>query len=251
MDVSILKTSRNLLLLLLAIDMGFIILHIYNSILIPDDQFNDLFSLVQDSSLAEYFQYIKWLIIAFLFFIISNKQSTITYIAWALLFIYLLLDDSLELHEKYGADLIQFIKSTPPLGLRKQDIGELIVTAVAGGFLFTLLAWAYFKGSEVFKKVTKEMLILIAVLGVFGVLIDMLSSTFSSMIKDETTSKRLFDFLFGILEDGGEMFIASIMLWYVFIVSKVDKDGLSKFLQLFKLSILPAHFQHNMIKDSL
>ena len=240
MNVSSLKTSSNLLLLLLAIDFGFIILHIYNSVLIPDEQFNDLFSLVQDSSLPEYFQYLKWLVIAVLFIVISIKQSSLTYIAWTLLFLYLLFDDSLELHEKYGADFIQYIKSAPPLGLRKQDVGELIVTAIAGGFLFTILAWAYLIGSEIFKKVTKEMLILIAILALFGVVIDMLGQTFGSMLDSINASKRLFDFLYGILEDGGEMFIGSIMLWYTYIVSRENKGGLSSFLKSFKHSILPS-----------
>lgn len=240
MNVSSLKTSSNLLLLLLAIDFGFIFLHIYNSVLIPDEQFNDLFSLVQDSSLSEYFQYLKWLIIAILFIVISIKQSSLTYIAWTLLFLYLLFDDSLELHEKYGADFIQYINSTPPMGLRKQDVGELIVTAIAGGLLFTILAWAYLKGSEIFKNVTKEMLILIAILALFGVVIDMLGQTFGSMLDSINASKRLFDFLYGILEDGGEMFIGSIMLWYTYIVSRENKGGLSSFLKSFKHSIFPS-----------
>ena len=220
------------LLLLLSIDFGFVLLHFYNSVLIPDEQFNYSFSLVDDSSFAEKFQYLKWLLIATLFLIISIKQSTFKYMAWALIFLYLLLDDSLEIHETFGAYLVQNSTSNAPFGLRMQDIGELLVTAIAGSILFSLLLWAYLKGNSVFKRITKEMLLLIAVLVFFGVGVDMLHQIFNA--------GKISNFLFEVVEDGGEMLIASIMLWYTFIVSKLNHGGILNYFQTFMQSLLPC-----------
>ena len=228
------------LLLLLFIDFGFVLLHFYNSVLIPDEQFNYSFSLVDDSSFAEKFQYLKWLLIATLFLIISIKQSTFKYMAWALIFLYLLLDDSLEIHETFGAYLVQNSTSNAPFGLRMQDIGELLVTAIAGSILFSLLLWAYIKGNSVFKKITKEMLLLIAVLVLFGVGVDMLHQMFNV--------GRISNFLFEIVEDGGEMFIASIMLWYTFIVSKLNHGGIISFFQTFLQSLLSKRVEKPHLK---
>ena len=131
-DITIPANSRLFLLMsLVCIDLGFIGLHFYNS-LIPDEQWSPLFSLVNDDSIAELFQYIKWFVIAVLFILIASKRSTFNYFAWALVFTYFLLDDALEIHEKVGGYLIQNANFTAPFGLRLQDVGELSVSAVAG-----------------------------------------------------------------------------------------------------------------------
>jgi len=219
-------------LLLLAIDLGFILLHFYNSVLIPDSEFRSIFSLVDDTSISEKFQYFKWALIAALFVYMSIKRNIINYIPWGLIFIYLLLDDSLTLHERIGAVFAQGFTGVAPLSLRWQDVGELMVTAIAGGVLFSLLALAYYKGNRVFKKVTKDMLILFSVLVVFGVGIDMLGQM--------VDPGRYMTFVFEVVEDGGEMFIASVMLWYVTVVNKLNKGGFFAYFQDFLQSLYTA-----------
>lgn len=226
------STSNNFLLILLAIDFGFILLHFYNSVLIPDSEYKTIFSIVEDTSLAEKFQYLKWISIAGLFFYITLKRAYTHYIPWALIFIYLFLDDSLTLHERVGAYLVQDFTGIAPFNLRWQDIGELLVSAIAGSVLFTLLGLAYLKGNRLFKKVTVDMLILFSVLVLLGIGIDMLSQM--------VDLGRYGTFIFEIIEDGGEMFIASVIFWYAFIVAKLNKGGVMGYLQDFFFSFYPA-----------
>lgn len=224
-----LNINNGFLLLLLAIDLGFILLHFYNSVLLPDSEFNPLFSLVNDTSFAEKFQYLKWTLIAMLFIYMVFKRASLNYIPWALIFVYLLLDDSLTLHERIGGYLVKDVTGEAPLGLRFQDIGELLVTAIAGSILFSLLAIAYFRGNETFKKITKEMLMIFSILVLFGVGIDMLGQMLSP--------GRYLTFVLEIVEDGGEMFIASAMLWYAYIVAKANQGGIMGYLRSFLQSL--------------
>jgi len=216
-------------LILLSLDFCFILLHFYNSVLIPDSQFNPLFSLVEDTSYAEKFQYLKWALIALLFIYMGFKRAYLNYIPWALLFVYLLLDDSLTLHERIGGHLVQDYTGEAPLGLRFQDIGELMVSAIAGSILFSLLALAYFKGNKIFQKITKEMLMIFSVLVVFGVGIDMLGQMIDP--------GRYLTFVLEVIEDGGEMFIASAMLWYAYVVAKANQGGILSYLHSFLQSL--------------
>lgn len=218
-DITVPANSKLFLLLsLVCIDLGFVGLHFYNS-LIPDEQWNPLFSLVNDSSIAELFQYIKWFLIAALFVLIAIKRSTLNYLAWALVFTYFLLDDALEVHESMGGYLVQNASFTAPFGLRLQDIGELAVSALAGTILLVSLVWAYMKSDSIFKAISYNMLILIFALVCFGIGVDMLHEI--------SHPERLLNFIFEVVEDGGEMFVASIMLWYVAILTTAKNGAIS------------------------
>jgi len=229
------KSYRNFLLGLLLIDFIIVLAHFYNSVLIPDEQYSPFLSLVVDRSLGEVFQYIKWLFIAVVFVLIAKKQSAIGYVSWALLFLYLLLDDSLELHEKIGGYLVRDMTATPPLGLRTQDIGELAVTAIAGGLLSILLLWSYIKGNTLFRSITKDMLWLMLGLAIFGIGIDMLGQM--------VPPGRGIYFILGIIEDGGEMIIASAMACYIYIALDVpEKAEISRLLNFLRNFQLKRYF---------
>ncbi len=199
------------LLLLIVGDFSFVLLHMNNSL---SDNWSDLFSLDSDGSYAEAFQYFKWLWIVILLIYISIKKSSLNYIAWALVFTYFLLDDGLQLHEKLGAALAEKYQFKELFGLRPQDFGELAITAMAGAVLFIGLAWAFLKGSRSFRKISYDLLLLIFFLVILGVGVDMLHSAIQP--------GRIMDFIFIMVEDAGEMIIASVMVWYVFILALRD-----------------------------
>lgn len=179
---------------------------------------SNLFNIGKDGGYSEVFQYIKFFWIAVLFTYISAKRHSFYYCGWGLLFTYFLLDDSLEIHEILGGYIAGRLLFTPPLGLKLQDVGELVVSAVAGIVLFAPLVWFYIKGSEVFKKISRDMLLLVIVLVFFGVGVDTLHS---ALLSGRDTA-----FMVGAIEDGGEMITVSIMLWYVFFQSlRADKDS--------------------------
>lgn len=202
-----------LLLGLILIDLFILGLNFYNS-WIPDEQWNPFFALANDDSLGELVQYFKWFSITAIFVYLAVKRSSICYLAWALIFLYLLLDDWLGIHENVGAYLMQNFSFATPGGLRLQDIGELAVSAIAGSFLLIVSVWAYIKSDDFYKITTHSMLYLFIALVFFGVFIDVVAVM--------TYTGNISAFLFDVVEDGGEMIVASFMLWFIVLVSKEE-----------------------------
>lgn len=195
--------------LFLATDVVFIIIHIIylNTNLIS----SELFSIEQDRGYAEFFQYIKEYWIALLLGLLGLRTRSVLYFAWSLLFFYLLLDDSCSIHEKLGATISYRIGLSPAFNLRSVDFGELIVSACVGLFFLVLIAIAYRLGDRLSRKTSRHLVILLFALALFGIVVDMLhiALPFPSLAS-----------FFGLLEDGGEMVVMSMMAWLVFSVSE-------------------------------
>lgn len=127
--------SALFLVLLLAADLAFIgleVLHVWGYANDPR------FALGMERGYAEVFQYIKFFWIAFILSWFTLEKRQVLYGVGALLFVYLLLDDSLQVHERGGTALVDEMGIEAAFGLRAQDYGELVVSASAG--LFFLLA---------------------------------------------------------------------------------------------------------------
>ena len=62
-----------------------------------------------------------------------------------------------------------------------------------------------------FKKVTKDLLVLLLMIAFFGVFVD----TVHSMVDLEWN----LSFILVIIEDGGEMVAISLVVWYVFLLN--------------------------------
>jgi len=205
------------LILLLCADLAFIALHSINT-LTPFLN-NSLYSLERERSYPEMYQYLKWLWIIILLVYVSILRRSFSYIAWGLVFTYFLCDDALSIHERVGRHVAGSLTLTPPLGLRLQDLGELAVSAAAGMILLSLVIWACLHGSQAFKKMSQDMMLLVLALVFFGVVVDM------AHISIELGRKV--NFILGVIEDGGEMLVASLILWYVFLLSVRDENATS------------------------
>jgi hypothetical protein len=204
-----------LLLLLLSADLAFIVLHmitmatpILNSV---------LFTLEKEGRYPEIYQYIKlfWIIILFIYVLKSTKCCS--YVSWILVFTYFLCDDALQIHETIGGYIAKSVDFHPPLNLSLQDFGELAVSATMGMLLLAICAWAYLRGSHTYKKISNDMLLFIVVLVFFGVFIDMVHSSIKP--------GPVVSLGFGIAEDGGEMVVVSLILWYVFLLAIRNGDS--------------------------
>ncbi len=198
------------LILFLSIDLAFIIKHCVD-VFTPGDT-RAVFMITKDGGYPEKFQYLKMFWIIALLTLVSWKKRSLRYITWEIIFIYFLADDSLEIHEKVGKVIAEKLDFIPPLGLRLQDIGELVTTAIAGICLLFLLVWSYKNGTKVFRKISQDLCLLILVLAFFGIVVDMLHS----MVK----SDPILDLVFAVTEDGGEMFVLSFIFWYIFVIYK-------------------------------
>lgn len=160
-----------------------------------------------DNGIAEHWQYIKWAGLALALAYCAASQRAATYVVWALLFVYLLVDDSQQIHETYGVVIADTLGLRPAFGLRAQDFGELIVTALAAMPLFGAISLVYLFAARTEDRVfTHTMVALFVALAFFGVGIDML---------DIMVPWRWLALTLNIVEDGGEMIVATIMVAYV------------------------------------
>ena len=168
------RSASLLLLLLFSADFVFIAVHCIQELtpLINDE----LYSIGRDRGYSEIFQYIKWFWIIVLFTYLTISRHSFSYVAWGVTFLYLLCDDSLGIHEKVGRLVTGNLGFEPPFGLYPRDIGELAVSALAGITLTPLLIWAYLRGSQAFKNMSRDMLLLILLLAFFGVAVDTVHS---------------------------------------------------------------------------
>ena len=221
-------SASSLLGLLIAADVVFIGLHyLWGTSAILS---NDLFALTQERGYAEVYQYVKFFWIVLLLIAIFWKTKSVGYLAWAALFAYLLADDSLSIHERVGFAIAQNLEFTPLFGLRPPDFGELLVTAIIAGILLSLIGIFYLRGSNDFRRITRDLLIFLLIIAFFGIVVDMLHVAINFGWR--------VTFILSIIEDGGELLIISIVTWYVFLLK--IRGGSTKF-SIFRLvvNILP------------
>lgn len=223
------RSAASLRTLLICADVVFIILHViyFQTELLE----SSLFSLSRDHGYSEFFQYTKFLWVVLLLTGVALTARTPGYLTWSALFGYFLADDSLQIHEQLGRVIARNLEIVPPLNLRLQDIGELIVAAVAGGVLFSLLILAFWRGSTQFRKVSLDLFIFLSMLIFFGIGIDLIHEAVGAQgILDEL--------VFRILEEGGEMLVTSFIVWYIFLLHLRD-GNIGWFLHEHLLRLLP------------
>ena len=197
--------TRTFLIVLLAGDLVFVILHFLPVFgMLNDPQF----SLETDGGHPERYQYLKTFTIMVLLLLLMIKTRVGGFGLWALVFLYLLLDDSLSLHESLGELVANGMAFSPAIGLRAQDFGELAVSVGVGLIFLLPVAVFYWRGTQAFKDVSKYLVALLAALAFFGILIDMVHVAVNMGWKVA--------FVLGTIEDGGEMVVMSITTAFVF-----------------------------------
>lgn len=202
--------SGEFLGLLIAGDLLFIALHLLHGY---STRFSDLgfsdpgFSLGKDRGFGEIFQYLKMFGIVLLLLGISSRAGRLSYLSWSGLFLYFLIDDSFQLHERVGRVIAVRLGYTPGLSLRAKDFGELTVVVAAGLFFATVVALAWWRGGDDFRRVSKHLAMLVGLVVLFGVVLDMIHF----MVKTPAVAAGL-----GIVEEGGEMVAMSLACWYTY-----------------------------------
>lgn len=195
-----------LLALLISGDVIFILLYVLNRIYRFADM--PMFRLDIEGSHPEFYQYMKfaWIVILLIYVAITTRHKG--YLSWILVFLYFLADDALQFHERSGRFMDQRLTFEAPFALRIQDVGELVAYAVVGIPLLLLLVWTYYRGAHTFKRVSRDLLMLVIVFAFFVVVVD----TVHAALDLSSSANRVW----ALIEDGGEMFTVSIMTWYVF-----------------------------------
>ena len=205
------ETAANrFLILLLAIDAIFILLHFFHTF--STSLQSPVFSIKIDWSYSEVFQYTKELWIIMLLLWVAKSKRSLLYICWAFLFVYLMADDCLLLRERLSLRIGEFLGLRPMLGLRVQDVGEFVVSVLFGIPFLAMLGVAHYLSSKTTRTNSKRLFTLLVLLILFGVVIDMLPVA----VKHH---HFLLGPMVGTVEDGGEMVVMSFICAFVFALS--------------------------------
>jgi hypothetical protein len=211
--------SASFLLLLIAADFSFIGLQILHSWGYAGDP---RFSLGAERGYAEVYQYVKFFWTAFILGWFTLEKREAVYVVGMLLFLYLLFDDSLTIHETVGGSLVDLFSLPSAFGLRGQDFGELGVSAMAGIF-FLASGWVAYRHSGAFaRRVGFYLLAGVFALAIFGVGMDLAHQLLASRFS-------WIDTPLVVLEDGGELIVVSAISWFIY--SLADQE--LTFLQVY------------------
>lgn len=220
MFIGIDRDKNRLLILFLLVDFVLILLHAGHTYLgVPR---GDLFSIEWELGYGEIFQYIKEFWIVSLLALRSIGAGTFNAaahrlnLAWGLMFLYLLADDSLRVHETMGSLLAKSLGLSVWLGEKSQDIGELSVSLIAAIVLFGGIALAYRQSSKADRQISTHLTRLILGLVLCGVVVDLLHSLIPGTLD-----------IWAILEDGGEMVVMSLIVSYVFQLAPMARSSVA------------------------
>lgn len=184
------KTGR-LLLGLLVVDAAFLIIHAAHVRF--DTPGSGLWLISRDRGFPEIFQYLKEASVVAVTIWLHRTRRSPVYLAWSLVFCYLLLDDSLRIHEVTGEWLANALDLRAVAGIDARDLGQVAVSASAGVVLLGLVALATTRDRSPARAITAGLGLAVAGLAVFGVVTDVIDAID----------------LFGLVEDGGEMVVMS------------------------------------------
>ncbi|MCW8107208.1 hypothetical protein OPS25_01650 [Alteromonas ponticola] len=192
------RTFLLLLLIIVAGDMVFVLMHILQKLkFIAHTQF----LLTTDGGFAEVYQYVKEGSIAVIFLWAAVKHRMLILLAWSVLFLFLLLDDSLQLHEKTGEVFAAAFEIKSVFNLAPRDIAQPLAVFLWVTPIFVLLSYSYYYASAAEKRMSHRMIMLVAAIGFFGVGVDLMHAAAPWGLG-----------MFALIEEGGEMIVMSIML---------------------------------------
>src|SRR5690606_37219398 len=117
-----------------------------------------------DRGHAEFYQYTMALWCMALFGALMLRTRALGYLAWVVVFAFLLVDDTVQIHETLGARLGAVLPFAGFVGLRADDLGEAAVAGAAAVLLLGLVAWAYARGAPEFRRASRHIVLLLLVL---------------------------------------------------------------------------------------
>jgi hypothetical protein len=194
---------------LLCIDFFFMIVFSVHEIYSALNDESDLplareWNIGADWSYAEGFGYLKILAILTSLILIPQVWKRPVYLTFIAVFLFVLADDALQLHERFGARIAEALDLQPFGGLRSQDPGEVLVWIIAG---IPLLGAAVLAIAGSPKEDRRNGLLLIGglmVLASFAVVADM------AHILPAKVFRGAHDLL-TLIEDGGEQIALSLI----------------------------------------
>jgi hypothetical protein len=192
------RPARTIITGLILANLSFGVLYLAHYALPELNLAPDFLLLDRDQSLPEFLNYAQTFACAALLVAVYVERREGIFLSWALIFLFVVLDDALSLHEE-GAQMIRGFVDLPALpGLRPQDTGELMVWSLFAVPLFAILIAAFRRSGPVAAAFGGVFALLFMALVFFAVAFDMVHSWLAS------GSFRV-ERLTALAEDGGEM----------------------------------------------
>ena len=196
----------------MSVDLAFILVHAVGFVLHRAGltaQLPTMLWISQDGALPEDFNYLKWAVIVVALFWLAIRDRWITAFSWALVFLLILLDDSLQIHETFGVLIADYEGFSGHFMIDPSDMGELVVFGAMGFSVVLLTGLSFLRGSQRSRYMGATYAIVILLLAFFGVGMDAFHQAIAH-VAETHPSLSILRHVFGMVEDGGEMVVASL-----------------------------------------
>ena len=194
-----------IVLWLLAVDASLIAVHAALSL--AGSPLRDWFSISQERAVPEWWQYAKFAFAVIAMIGLARAWEARSLYAWALLFAFFLVDDSLGAHEAGGTVLSAALGGAHPFAQSGQAIGELLFVGIVAAIFFPALFHIWRHGTGAARRLSATLFGLVGMLAFFGVAVDFLRAGFDYA---EFGGRMM-----TVAEDGGEMVSVSLMVAYL------------------------------------
>ncbi|MGH7508387.1 MAG: hypothetical protein ACREMZ_02825 [Gemmatimonadales bacterium] len=165
----------------------------------------DQWHIGSDWSYAEMFGYLKTAIIISVLVSIRGYRQRPIYLALILIFTGALLDDALQVHERLGHGLADALALQSFAGRMSPHFGELIIWTILGLFLLAAAIVGFIRSPQQDRSNGLLLIGAFAVLVLFAVVVDLAHV----LVKYEFRFRGA-DFLFTVMEEGGEQITLSL-----------------------------------------
>jgi len=194
------KNMTKVLLVLLCIDAIFIVLHILYSFQYLE---NKNFKTSYDGGYGETFQYIKYLTSSIILLLLARTHQSMLLVMWAILAVFLFLDDWMLLHEKAGGKLLGGLLKPYIDGAYHQ--GQAVYGVLVATFV-CFVGWQFWKKSSTkVKEISFYLIVSLGLLWFSAVVIDYIHAIWVG---------REHNLVAVLMEEGGEHLGMSLFLWF-------------------------------------
>jgi hypothetical protein len=212
------RTSVLVLAYLVVLDLVFILIHIVRGVM--KERGRDIgfladphFSLLQDNGFGEWYNYAKMTVVCVLLFYLWKRREQLIYLVLAFIFLAVLIDDSLTVHETGGHLLLDWVGRDTRLGIHVRDLGELATWAMLGSAALAFFVYAYRRSPPEDATVAAYFAACLVALTGFAIGVDMVHAI---------APTRALDGLFGIIEEAGELLVMSLTCALALLFFRMD-----------------------------
>lgn len=186
------KNTITVLAVFLVLDLIAILLYWFYTRDILESRF---FRLARDRGLSEIIQYLKFGLIIYMFVQWNKLRPSKLLRAWMILFIVMLVDDSVGIHEEVSALLMSVINFPEIEGYRTKDLVEAIVFAAFEGTVCLYIAFCFIKAPRDLQVYSVLLALAMVPLVFCGIVLDIAHFPFSEDIGEIASMSLLLGFV--------------------------------------------------------